>query len=522
MELGFFGGVKDNITGSCTLVTITQRGRVTQFLIDAGDITGSSKDPSIRAQELLKHFNPAKIKAVVATHIHMDHIGIIPMLIKYGFRGDIFCTRESKNLLVKVMLTDGAKIKREEGLRFANKARKEKAASKNTKHYKFSSRGNRDKNRMIDKAARKNNHCHFEPLYTMEHVNLVSGLIKNGGIDYNQWTRIDDNIDLKFYRSGHVLGGGIVIIRIKDKNKYRYCCFSGDLGRKDDKLLSLKYPKEKIDFMFMDSTYGGEIHAPRKIEEERLVDIVSKAHSKNQQIIVPCFSLRTPKMIYDLTALMEKKLIPEVPICVYSPMGSKVVKEYADLWAKTGTLKNTDNISFNPFDPRQNKYLKIVETEAEIEKYEAMRKTVIYLAGAGMCHAGPIRKLLEDNLNNSEAIILLVGYMTKNTLGRKLFDGEAFVKMHGKEIEVKAEINILCYSDHADEPELIRYAKHVLSNLESPKDSITDKHLFIVHGEGSNAIALKKNLSKSLPSELGKKTTIVIPELNDKLVFQLN
>jgi len=510
-KIKFLGGVADSLTGSCTLLTVSEGKKISRILIDCGLIQGSFKDSVLNNKEILKQVKPSEIDFIVLTHSHIDHIGRLPLFTKNGFKGRIICTDCTNDLLLP-MLDDSVKIQLVEAAYLNKKLLK---AEKNEEPKKGKNRdtalGKYDKVKKKE-GENKNKICH-EPLYNAADANLVYELIKNGGYDYHKWIRLSHIVSVKFYPSGHVMGGAIVVLRINSKPKDLYFCFTGDLGRKDGIILPPpEVVQEPIDYLLLESTYGGRIHPNRDQEIEKILDLIRTSDEKNRRIIIPSFALeRSQEIIYLLSYSMDQGLIPKVPIFLDSPLGRIITATFAEAWSK-GMFSDQDRLKFNPFDPASNKFFQIVSEQKMSDSLIASKKSYIVVAGAGMCDAGRVRGHLRANLGKTDTTVCLVGYMAENSLGRKLKDGLPMVKMNGEEIDVKAKIvSFDSFSAHADGPFLVEYAKLVLTSNQNLPQTI-----FLNHGEGKSAHDLQKDLQLNLSSSV----EIKIPELNEEIIIK--
>ncbi|MFZ4648412.1 MAG: MBL fold metallo-hydrolase [Patescibacteria group bacterium] len=501
-RIQFLGGVAGDLTGSCYYLTVSEGKKCIRILFDSGLIQCSFNDSLDKNQEILNHLNLAEIDYIVLTHSHIDHIGRLPLFVKNGFKGRIICTIGTKSLL-GVMLEDSAKIQMAEASYLNAKAAKDKnpvnSRKGNTRN--CLTRGNYDRVKRKG-AEQKCKKC--LPLYTTADAEEAQKLVKNGGYEYHQWTRLAHNLHLKFYPSGHVMGGAIAVVKIDNKPKAMYMCFSGDLGRRDGIILPPpEIVTEAIDYLVIESTYGGQTHPERDQEIEKLLNLIKLSHEKNKRIIIPSFALeRSQEIIYLLSYYMAEGIIPKIPIYLDSPLGAKITEIFSAGWTQ-GMFSDQAKLKFNPFCPEENPYFNLVVTPKESEALIAKSGNYIVIAGSGMCDAGRVRGHLRSNLAKSDTMVFLVGYMAERSLGRRLKDGKT-IKMNGQEIKVQAEILIFdSFSAHADGKFLVDYAKEVsTSNI--------FKRIFIVHGEGEGA----KKLKIDLENIFSKSTTkINIPKI---------
>jgi len=518
MSVTFFGGVADpdvnNLTGSCTLFKVKQGKRITNILVDAGLIQGSFHGFLNKNQEILEQLNLKDIDFIILTHSHIDHIGRLPLFTKYGFKGRIICTEGTANLL-NVMLEDSAKIQMAEA-GYLNAKAKKAGHDKQSKHYKPSACGKYDRVKLLNKKYRQKNENHYSPLYTTKDVADVEALVKNGGYGYYEWIGLSHNVSVKFYPSGHVMGGSIVVIKVKNGQADLHLCFSGDLGRRDGIILPPPdLPEEKIGWLISESTYGGRMHPDRDKEIKKLLDIIRKAAKNKQRIIIPSFALeRSQEIIYLLSYYMSKGEIPVIPIYLDSPLASRITTVFSEGW-RLGMFSDQDRLGFNPFDILENPYLKIITEQKDSDALIAHDGPHVIIAGSGMCDAGRVRAHLRANAGNINTIICLVGYMAANSLGRKIKDGWRTVNMNKQEIIIKADVfSFDSLSAHADHEFLVQYILSVLA-----KNPDSDKRVFLVHGEAKSAQDLRVGVEMELTQKLKEKTRIAIPKLNQEFIL---
>jgi len=506
IDVKFLGGVADNenLTGSCTLVTIRRGKSATRLLIDAGLLQCDFANLVEKNQALINQLDPTSLNYIILTHSHVDHVGRLPFLVKKGFNGQVICT-ESTNDLLKIILPDTAKIQASEARylrsRAAKKARqaKEKYGKKNGKYYK-----------KIKKSVN-------DPLFSIEDVERTYELIKIGGFPYFKQIKLSTGIHVKFYPSGHVLGGAICVIQIMrpGSGKHINMGFSGDLGRQDGIILpSPEIVQEPINYWFIESTYGGKKHPERNKEIDKLLGIITRAAKKKQKIIIPSFALeRTQEIVYLLSYYMHIKEIPAIPIYLDSPMASNITRIYGANWLR-GMFKDQAILPFNPFIPsrHQNPYFKIITQQDDSANLSREAGPYIVIAGSGMCNAGRVRNHLRAGLGNSNTVVCLIGYMAKGTLGRKLQEGLPIIKMNDEDIFVKSEIIVFeSFSAHADSPFLVHYTNEVMT-----KNSHADTKIFIIHGEEKSGTLLKLQLANTGVSQ-NQGENIIIPRLNQTI-----
>jgi metallo-beta-lactamase family protein len=495
IDVKFLGGVAEgeNLTGSCILLKIRRGKKNTTLLIDAGLLQGDFQNSITRNMAVLRQFKPSEVDYIIVTHSHIDHIGRIPMFVKAGFCGNIICT-EATNNLMHVMLPDTARIQLSE-IKYLNTIKKTQSKKEGFKNGNSRNRG-------------RNKDSINAPLYTLDDVEDTYKLIKNEGFPYKKDIKLDIGINLKFFASGHVLGGAICLIKITrpGTTKHFYIGFSGDLGREDGIILPAPQTIKKfLNYWFVESTYGGKKHPHRQQEIDKIIKLVAEAATEGKRILIPSFALeRTQEIIYILVYFMHIGKIPQIPIYLDSPLAQKITDVYAKNWEKH-MFKDQGMLSFNPFlvNNQKNQYFKIITDPLESSSLSKAHHAHIVIAGSGMCDAGRIRNHLRENLNNDKTIVCLIGYMAAGSLGRKLKDGYPMVRINHQEIDVLARIESFeSFSAHADSDFLVSYTNR-----------IQPKNIFIIHGEELGAIALKSQL---LRSSFGKnlKYHIEIPGLN--------
>ncbi len=498
VRVQYLGGVAGgtNLTGSCILLSIEMGKQRTKILVDVGLIQTRFRDSIERNLEIFDYIKTEEVKridAIIQTHDHIDHSGRIPLLVKNGFAGSIYCTEQSANLL-RIMLEDNVKIQLSEA-RFRIKKMLKRANDDKGHSPDRCWGGNYDRKKRKAKGE-KRGEGGIAVLYRMEDVEKTMALVKNGGYPYHRWVKIAKGVDLKFYPSGHVLGGAICVIRIGERNGFRYLGFSGDLGREDGVILPPpEIPKEPLNHWFTESTYGGKRHPARDDEIEKLLELVRKAVKEGKKIIIPSFALeRTQEIIFLLLKNIDQCKIPKIPIFLDSPMATKITGVFSESWRSPGLFKGQDELFFNPFCPEENQLLKVVTSQEESSSLIKENGPHIVISGSGMCDAGRIRGYLREWLGSEKAVICLIGYMAEGSLGRKLKDRLPIVRMNGEEILIKADIQIFdSFSAHADSPFLTSFAEKIVKNNPGVL-----KGIFIGHGERKSGLDLKVELMERL------------------------
>lgn len=434
MELNFLGATHE-VTGSCIMATVSGK----KFLIDCGmeqgkDIFENQPIPS----------KLSEIEYVFLTHAHIDHSGNIPILYKNGFRGKIFLTEGSAKL-ASIMLRDSAHIQEFE------------AEWRNRK-------------------AKRSGQIPYTPLYTMADAEGTIGLFVP--CKYDEDIFVDENITVKFYDAGHMLGSSSIQIKMKENGEERTVLFSGDIGNLDKPLLKDPQYCKDADYLVIESTYGNRTHGDRPDYTAELTKIIIDTFSRGGNLVIPSFAVgRTQELLYILREIKQKKLVgsySNFQVYVDSPLANEatgVFKECLESLCDEET-KALFNQGINPveFDGLHAS----ITTEASKAINEDMTSKII-ISASGMCEAGRIRHHLKHNLWRADSTVLFVGYQTEGTVGRSLLDGARVVKLFGEEVEVRARIeNLDGISGHADVNGLINYAA-ALNHVPSKT--------FVVHGD---------------------------------------
>ncbi len=455
MKLQFIGAAR-TVTGSMHHLIVNGK----HYLLDCGLYQGKRKE----AFEINRNFNffdPSKIECLILSHAHIDHCGNIPNLVKKGFSGDIYCTPATKDLIT-YMLKDSAHIQ-EKDVEFVNKRRKKQG--KNL----------------------------FEPLYTNEDVEKALELVKT--VKYRTEFKINDDITIKFFDAGHILGSAVTHLTLRENpptgqagSKTIKLGFSGDLGRPN--LPILKDPEiiPEVDYWISESTYGGRLHDKIEGTEQNLAEVINKAVSRKAKIIVPAFSVgRTQELVYAFNKIFEKGLAKEIPIYVDSPLAVNVT----GIFRKHTECFDKETIDFmnkydDPFGFNKLTYINSVE---ESKRLNDLPGPMLIISASGMAEAGRILHHLRNNIENPNNIILMVGYCAENTLGRKIMDREKTVKIFGEEFHLNADVVVLhSMSAHADADELTNYCKKL--------NIMQIKKAFLVHGDYDQQQLFSQHLKK--------------------------
>ncbi|MDD4940025.1 MAG: MBL fold metallo-hydrolase [Candidatus Omnitrophica bacterium] len=456
VRIRFLGGV-GTVTGSSHLITTDK----SQVLLDAGLFQGR-RDESYSINTSFQ-FNPRKLDALILSHAHIDHCGNIPTLIKRGMRCRIYSTSATRDL-AKLMLEDSGKIQ-EEDTRYVNKI-----------------------NRRLGLPLR-------EALYTRKEALKVGSRFR--AIPYGTRFCAAKDIFFTFFDAGHILGSSVIAVEIKEaEGKSVMLGYAVDLGRKNLPLLNDPVVPKGLDYLVLESTYGGRLHAPIGEAKEKLKEAVNRTIARKGKILIPAFTLeRTQEIIFFLDELLKEKSIAPVPIYVDSPLALEITdlfSHHAD-YLDSETSRNMSRKE-GPFESLS---LRFIRTQEESKGLNNDKRPMIIIAGSGMCESGRILHHLKNNIEESRNSILVVGYMAKDTLGRKIVERSRFVRIFGVEHELNAEVIVInSFSGHADKNELCDFALAA-----SPL-----KRVFLVHSDPEQAQALsdalnEKNIKNYIPSK---------------------
>jgi metallo-beta-lactamase family protein len=436
MKITFYGAAK-TVTGSKHLITTEKKKNL---LLDCGLFQSKGSDN----EYLNRHFgfDPATIDYMILSHAHTDHAGNIPQLVKSGYSGPIYATPATIDLC-RVMLADSAHIQ-ESDITYLNKRRIKKGQ------------------------------VPLSPIYTEEDVKIA--MRQFVPVKYNQVTQIDDHIRFHFTDSGHILGSAAVNLEIDEKGSTKKVFFSGDVGRYNDIILRAPQEFPQADIIICETTYGNRLHEHTVDAEERLMKIVQDTCVERKgKLIVPAFSLgRTQEVVYALDRAHTAGKMPHIPVYVDSPLAinaTEIMRKHIESF-NPEILEYMKKDS-DPFGYDEVFYIRDVEDSKALNDFP---EPCIIISASGMMEAGRIKHHIKNNIEDPKNTILIVGYVTPNSLGGKLKDGSPEVKIFGDLYSVKAKVEVIdSYSAHADYEELLKYL--------SCQDPEKVKKYFMVHGE---------------------------------------
>ena len=462
MKITFLGAAHE-VTGSCTLLTVAGR----KILVDCGMEQGQDL---FENQEL--PVSPSLIDAVVITHAHIDHSGLVPKLYARGFRGPVFVTRATGRLC-NIMLRDSAHIQEFE------------AEWRNRK-------------------AKRAGQPPYEPIYTMEDVQGV--LEQFIPCEYEKEIPVVEGVTARFTDAGHLLGSSSITLTLTENGETRRIVFSGDIGNVNKPILRDPQLLKTADYVVMESTYGDRSHASEKPDYVRqLADIIQRTFDRGGNVVIPAFAVgRTQELLYFIRQIKEQNLVTghgEFPVVIDSPLAIEATKIFGTDAAECYDAETTALLQ-RGINPIAFAGLSTSVTADDSKQINADKASKVIISASGMCEAGRIRHHLKHNLWRADSTILFVGYQSVGTIGWQLLQGADSVKLFGETIEVNAEIaQMHSVSGHADDNGLLRWAAAF-----DPKPC----RIFVNHGDEGAC----ETMAARLQSEQG--LTAVAPYSGDE------
>lgn len=435
MKLHFLGANRQ-VTGSRYCLELGE----TRIMIDCGLF---QERPYLERNWEPCPLEAAEIDALVLTHVHIDHCGLVPRLVQEGFSGPIFCTRPSVEL-AEIVLRDSAKIQTED------------AKYKQRRHEK---EGRRGKHPVV-------------PLYSEDAVDDTIPRLQ--GVPYGKPTRISDAVSVTFHEAGHILGSAMLEFQVQTPSGQATLLFSGDVGQWDKPIIRDPTLFEHADYVVMETTYGDRDHPPGGDIELQLERTINRTVSRGGNIVIPTFAIeRAQEVIYYISRLVHAGRINPIDVFLDSPMAVNVMEVFRH-YRECFDEETWDLIMSNE-PPLRFPGLTMVRSVADSKAINSHHKPCIIMSTSGMCTAGRIKHHLRANIGRAESTILFVGYQAHGTLGRQILEGNSLVRIHGRQWKVKANIErIDGFSGHADRQALLRW----VGNLQAPP-----RHVFLTHGD---------------------------------------
>lgn len=429
MKISFYGAAQE-VTGSCFLLEIG----ALRLLIDCGMFQGS-KFADDRNHEPLP-FDAKTIDAVLVTHAHVDHTGRIPKLVGAGFKGKIYATNPTV-AFARIMWEDALEVM----------------------HYDLEKHGR-------------------EPIFDEDDVRRASSHLN--GVEYGRWYEMGEGLRVKWHDAGHILGSAFLEV----EGAGQRIVFSGDLGNRDVPIVRTLASRPDCDLLVMESTYGAFAHEDPSERKEKLRTAILETVKQGGVVLIPAFALeRVQEILYELNALVESNQIPKVPIFLDSPLAiraTKIFKDFPQYYDEDAARRFKIGDDFFDFPG-----LRATLTRDESRTINNVPAPKVIIAGAGMMTGGRIFHHLRRVLPDPRSTVLIVGFQSKGTLGRRLMDGEE-IKIFGEPVDVRARvIKIGGYSAHADRGHLVEWARG---------ESAPPSRIFLVHGEPEGQAVLAQDL----------------------------
>ena len=461
-----FLGAAQNVTGSRHLL----QANGTRLLVDCG----LYQERRFRARNWDPFYiEPASIDAVLLTHAHLDHCGLLPKLVREGFHGKIYCTAATAEI-VQIILLDSAKIQEED------------AEFKRKRH---------------ERESRKGPYPEV-PLYTTEDAEACFPLFSH--VQYRDSVDIGDGVEATFYDAGHVLGSSIIRAKVRQNREERIILFSGDIGRPNRPIVCDPTVFDYADYVLIESTYGDRVHQDTEDVKKMIAEEINSTIKAGGNIIVPSFALeRSQEVLFYINELRLANKIPKLKVFLDSPMASRVTRvfqNHPELFDK----KMTEFVKRHksPFDLPG---LEMAGTAEESKKINGIKGTIMVIAGSGMCTGGRVKYHLVNNISRPENTIMFVGYQATGTLGRSIVDGAEEVRILGEKYKVKAKIvRIHGFSAHADRNELLEWLRELKA---------APRGVFVVHGETESACSFGDYVREQTGWE------VTVPTYQDQIVL---
>ncbi len=436
MKIAFHGAAR-TVTGSKHLLTLKNGKKI---LLDCGMFQGLGKETDLLNRDF--GFDPMEVDAMILSHAHIDHSGLIPKLVKDGFKGKIFCTPATREL-AGVLLEDSAEIQEDE-VKYANKRRALEGLP------------------------------YLRPLYTTEDAKIsLNHLVE---ANYGEWFDVIEDVQAMFTDAGHIIGSACVNVRVKENGKETRITFSGDVGRYRDVILRSPEIFPQADYILLESTYGNSLHDTHVTTPDILFRWIEKAClQKKGKLIMPAFSVgRTQELLFALNQLELENRLPELDYYVDSPLSveaTEIVKKYSPYFNRT--IQKILQSDGDPFSFKGLKYIKTVE-QSKLLNFQ--NGPLVIISASGMADAGRVKHHISNNIENSSNTILLTGYCEPRSLGGRLMAGAKEVSIFGVKHEVNAEIGaVRSMSAHGDYEDLSQWL--------ASQDKKQVKRIFLVHGE---------------------------------------
>jgi metallo-beta-lactamase family protein len=442
MKLTSYGGATE-VTGSKHLIDLNGA----RVLLDCGLFQGKRNEADRKNRRM--GFEPEKVNAVVLSHAHIDHSGLLPMLVKQGFRGNVYATPATRDLCA-IMLLDSAHIQQRDA-----------------------------------EWLSKKNRTFVPPIYALENVREI--MKRFVCVPYETSLSVAPGLTLTFHDAGHVLGSAMVNLEYSEGGQKRRLIFSGDIGRRNMPILNDPWEPTDADVVMMESTYGNRDHNPIEAADEKFKGIVLDTYRRGGKLVIPTFALeRAQEVIFALKRLEMSNAIPDIPVYVDSPLTVNITevfrlhtesfdREFSEVMQSAG----------DPFELRHIRYIRNLEDSMALN---SLNGPAIILSASGMCEYGRILHHLRNHCEDPKNTILIVGFQAQNTLGRRIVERQRTIRIFGVDRQLNAQVRIMNeFSAHAGRSELLDFGGRFKGRAE---------RILLVHGEAEALDSLKKGLEE--------------------------
>ncbi len=454
MKLTFIGGVR-KVTGSMHVLQVNG----STILLDCGlshGHRGEAYQTNVAQAEL-----GSKADTLVLSHAHIDHSGNIPTLAKRGFDGNVWCTSATRDLCT-AMLRDSAYLQEEDAA-------------------------------YLNKKRERRNESPVEPLYTRGDADASMRLFVS--INYERAFTVADGVRVTFRDAGHILGSALTILDLEEKGRHVRLGYTGDLGRPNVPILRDPRTIEDVDYLIMESTYGGRPSQTPEEAKSILRRTINETYNRGGKVIVPAFAVgRTQEIVYDLYLLRQARQIPDLPIYVDSPLAvdaTEVFRLHPECYDKE-MEELLEKDQYGPLGHNHVRYIRRVDDSKELN---FLREPAVIISASGMAEGGRILHHLKNNVGDKRNTVLFVGYQAEHTLGRRIQEGAETARIFDEEYPVRAQVaSIEGYSAHASHDGLVRHAQQAAKSGRL-------RRVFLVHGEDEAMNALSAALKeRGLPA----------------------
>ena len=448
MKLTFWGAAQ-TVTGSLHMLEYAGK----RVFMDCGLYQGRRSEAARYNAEFPAR--PSEVDAVLLSHAHIDHSGLLPKLWREGFRGKVYATSATRDLCAS-MLPDSAHIQ-EKDAEWVNRRE-----------------GRKGKDRI-------------QPLYDQEDA---AGVLEHF-VEVPYGERFDPlpGLEVEYRDAGHILGSASMTLTVQEDGRSVTVGFTGDVGRPDRPILRDPQPMADCDYLICESTYGGRSHEPPDQAKQRLAQVVGQTARRGGKVIIPAFAVgRTQEIVYRLDQLTNEGRLPEIPVYVDSPLAVNVT----DVFRDHPECYDADLLEYmeddpEPFGFRRLTYIRDVE---DSKRLNDSRLPMVIISASGMAEAGRILHHLRNNVEDPRNTVMIVGYCAPNTLGRRIVERRREIKIFGEPHRLRAEVEVMnSYSAHADEGELVEFVGHL--------DPDRMRRIFLVHGDPPRQLALYDALAEN-------------------------